>query len=206
MLKIAEKIFSKISLFYLGLLPSLATFFVLRDYEVGMPTVVAFILGTVVVGIYLVSTNLYTSLRLKDSLTVLLYPVGTLLLVALYQQDLDFYGLVIETYFLESTALIFCILSLAVVSDKPTPQQRWLSIGLMAAVLLFQVFFFWDYLLAEIDGDPLNALFYVFLVVSNAWLGMKVIEKDERINEDNPIFTALFVFVWAIVLFIGYSL
>ncbi|MEJ2751020.1 MAG: hypothetical protein P8183_24395, partial [Anaerolineae bacterium] len=142
----------RLHLIYLGLLPSLATFALLRVYGFAYPFVL-FIVGTAATAVYLAATYSYT--RLPQSLGANLFVLldGPLFALAGWGgQTGSPWGFAIEGFLVDGTAVWLAILGLSIVSTLPTPGQRAASIGIMVAVLGVTAVVFWPYLRDNLWG------------------------------------------------------
>lgn len=194
-----KKIVGRFHLIYLGLLPSLATFALLRQYGFAYPFVL-FIVGTAATAIYLAATYSYT--RLPHSLAANLFVLLDGPLFALLGwggragSPLAF---VIEGFLVDGTAVWLAIFGLSLASTLPTPGQRAASIGIMAAVLGMATAVFWPYLRDNIWGEwlPMSAIAFGIIEATVVWHQLLETGSPTRDNDDGSIlYIALLVLVW----------
>ncbi len=135
---------------YLGLLPALATFALLRQYGHPAPFWL-FLGGTVAVSVYLAAVAHYTPPPDSIAQGVLVLLDGPLWLLAAqltHTRPVLTLGFAVETFVLEGSAVWLAILWLALTSPWPTRSQRWASVGLMLIAVGIIGALAWPYLQA----------------------------------------------------------
>lgn len=133
-------------LVYLGLLPALATFYLLIRYGHPAPFLL-FLGGTAAVSIYLSVIYYYTPFptSLLLGLSILLDgPVWVLL--SLLSNRANPLGFAVEGFLVDGTAIWFSILVFATQSERPTRWQRNGSVLIMLAALAATATLVWPYL------------------------------------------------------------
>ena len=135
---------------YLGLLPALATFALLRQYGHPAPFWL-FLGGTVAVSVYLAAVAHYTPPPDSIAQGVLVLLDGPLWLLAVqltHTRPVLPLGFAVETFVLEGSVVWLAILWLALTSPWPTRGQRWASVGLMLIAVGVIGALTWPYLQA----------------------------------------------------------
>lgn len=206
---IAERIGQTVGhlhLIYLGLLPSLATFAVVRTYGYPMPFLL-FVVGVAAVGVYLAAVYNYTRLPQSKigNLTALLD--GPLFI--LVARRLSFampLGFAIEGYLVDGLAVWLGILWLALTSSLPTRNQRAASIAIMSAILAITVSLVWPYVRDVLWGTW----------ESLGWLSLGLVEAtavrtrllrsgptQRSVDDKGILYIALLTLAWVGAMFTG---
>jgi hypothetical protein len=193
------EVIGRFHLIYLGLLPSLATFALLRVYGFAYPFVL-FIVGTAVVSVYLAATYSYT--RLPQSLGANLFVLldgPFFALLGWGGQSASPLAFAIEGFLVDGTAVWLAILGLSIASTLPTPGQRAASIGIMVAGLGVVTAVFWPYLRDNLWGHWFQAGALVAGIgeAMFVWYRLLQAEATVRGNDDGSIlYIALLILVW----------
>lgn len=193
-------------LFYLGILPSLATFAVLWTYGHPNPFLV-FLGGIVAVSVYLAATYSYTQLpnQLLPALIMLLD--GPLFVLVSIRNDLNPLAFAIEGYLVDGTILWLSILVLAARSPLPSRGQRVGSILFMLVAIGATTSLFWPYIKAELWGQT-RAIWLILGLVQGAISQYGVVRKDEvvRSGDGSIRYIVGLLGMWLVSMIIGMSL
>lgn len=175
-------------LFYLGLLPALATFALLRQYGHPAPFWL-FLGGTVAVSVYLAVVAHYTSPPGSVIQGVLVLLDGPLWLLASHftaARPVLTLGFAVETFVLEGSAVWLAILWLAFTSPWPTRGQRWASAGLMLIAAGVIGALAWPYLQTAF-GVGLRGFWLLAGILQAVIVRVKVLARDPRNAHDGSI-------------------
>jgi hypothetical protein len=135
------RVINHIHLVYLGVLPALTTFFLVRRY--GHPAPFAlFIGGIVVTAVYLAASYSYTALPASVLASVWALVDGPLFALASRSWHTPAWAFIVEGFFIDAVALWLAILALCLVSPAPSPWQRGASffLALIALAALLSLF------------------------------------------------------------------
>ncbi|GIV95724.1 MAG: hypothetical protein KatS3mg057_0381 [Herpetosiphonaceae bacterium] len=185
-------------LIYLGLLPSLATFGVLRTY--GHPIPFLFFLGGVAaVGVYLAVTISYT--RLPRSLGIALFTAldgPVLSYISLPQQAAPPFAFSIQGFLIDGVAIWLSIAVLALWSGMPTPEQRVASLVLAVVAVAVLGSAFWPYLRQYVGGNPASVRWLVIGILESFIAYHRLLKADEVVNDSNrsTIYIVALIMIW----------
>lgn len=173
------RIIGRVHLFYLGLLPAIATFGLLYLYGHPVPFLM-FLGGTAAVGVYLAVTFNYTPLPRSFGwgLFVLLDGPAWTLFSLLTKRALPI-GFAVEALIVDGTAIWLSILMLALISPKPTRGQRIASVGFMLVALSATASLVWPYFRDALWGQWLSLIFLGAGIVEALLVRFKQLKKDE---------------------------
>ncbi|MBN1583270.1 MAG: hypothetical protein JXA89_21350, partial [Anaerolineae bacterium] len=175
-------------LLYLGLLPSLATFALLRTY--GYPArFVLFIAGVAAVGIYLAIVYSYT--RLPDSpganvrWTSIAWALldGPLFALIAWRDGDDLpLAFAINAFVVDGLAIWLAILWLSFVSPDPTRGQRIASIAIMVGVLAMTGSLFWPYARDVLWGQWMQLGTLATGVAESAFVRVRLLDRGSVVR------------------------
>jgi len=200
--------FSKLYLFYLGLLPALATFAVLWVY--GYPWLsVLFLVGVAGVGVYLATVMSYTPI--PSSLFWLLLALMDGPIFALLSLRNDFHPLAfaIEGFLIDGSAIWISILFLAIVSPLPTREQRIASIAIMLGILTLIGSLFWPYGQEYLWGNWERLFWLGAGIIQATWLNFSRFKRAEVLRRESDgaiLFLVGMLIIWLIAMIVGANL
>jgi hypothetical protein len=199
------RIIGKIYLFYLGMLPALATFATLWAYGYPWPFCL-FIGGVAGVGVYLATVMSYAPI--PNSLPWLLLALldGPIFVLISLRNNFHPLAFAIEGYLIDGTAIWLSTLILASISLLPTRGQRIASIAIMLAVLGLTTSFFWPYVQASLLGDWYRIFWLIAGIVQATWLSLSRFLRGEVLREESDgvtLFIVGFVMLWVIAMIVG---
>lgn len=194
----------KFYLFYLGILPVLATFAIVHANGLRWPMLI-FLGGTGAVGVYLAATYSYT--RLPDKVFPLLIMLldGPLFVILSLRDGLNPLAFAIEGYLLDGTAIWISILVLAFISPLPTRDQRFWSIVFMIIAVAVNMALFWPYL-QQFIGENWGHLIWLGVgFIEAAIASFMLVSKDAvaRSGDGSILYIGLLVMLWVVALFLG---
>jgi len=201
------RVVNRVHLIYLGVLPSLATFVLLRRYGYRWPFLL-FVGGVAMTGAYLTSVYHYTRLpsSVGGSLWVLLDgPLFALAAQGFQRFNLSF---VVEGFLIDGLALWLAILTLTLVSPLPTPGERAASLGIGLGVLGVILSLFWPYV-SGMWGDGFWLIWLVIGIVEGGIARYRLLKSGAavRLADDGSIlYIALLVMVWVVVMNVSIAL
>ncbi len=170
---------------YLGLLPALATFALLRQYGHPAPFWL-FLGGIVAVSVYLAAVAHYTPPpdSIGQGLLVLLDgPLWLLAAQLIPERPVLALGFAVETFVLEGSAVWLAILWLALTSPWPTRGQRWASVGLMLVAAGVIGALAWPYLQATY-GAGLRGFWLLAGILQAVIVRVKALRYGPRSTRD----------------------
>lgn len=193
---------------YLGLLPSLATFVLLRRYGYRWPFLL-FIGGVALIGVYL--AVIYYLTPLPDSVPRSLWvwldgPLFAVVAQGVGSIDLGFF---IKGFFIDALALWLAILLLALLSSRPTSGQRTGSLGISVGVLGVILSLFWPYVIETLWQDRLRMVWLLAGIIEGAMVRYRLLQTDESIQADEEggiLYIALLLLLWVGALSAGLML
>lgn len=196
---------NRLHLIYLGLLPSLATFIVLRThgYRWMFPL---FIGGVAMVGVLL--AEIFAHTRLPDSLPaslLVLLDGPVLALLATRGRGFGF-GFAIDSFLVEGLAVWLAIAVLAVVSDLPTPWQRNASVVIMLIAVGLSLSLFWPYLQITLEERWFKLVWLAIGVIEGTIVRFRLLQTEEIIPhaEDFRILAiTLLIMAWIAAMILG---
>ncbi len=194
-------------LIYLGLLPALATFGVLRLYGSRVPFWLIFLGGTVAVSVYLAVAVGYA--RGPSTWWRLLWVLADgpiFVLISLLQgENGRFLYFFVESFFVDGLAIFGAILVLAVLSPLPTRGQRAGSIFFMLLAVVFVVAVFGEYLAAQVWGHGLRLFWLMVGLVESAVVNYFLLKRDEATDPTNfsTLYIAGMVMLWVFLAMAG---
>jgi hypothetical protein len=194
-----ESLTGRLHLLYLGLLPSLATFAVVRTYGYPLPFLLFFV-GVGAVGIYLAAVYSYTRLSASPMANLLALLDGPLFVLVAQRMSLAHpLGFAVEGYLVDGLSVWLSILLLATISSRPTTAQRVASIIIISAILGVTASLAWPYVRDVLYGHW----------VSLGWLGLGLVEATlvqtrlfdsestvRPVDDGSILYIALLVMVW----------
>ncbi len=188
---------------YLGLLPALATFAVLRVYGHALPFLV-FLGGIVVVSVYLAVLVSYTR---SSSPAVALFTLLDGPVCALLAQlgGGNPYSFAIDSFLVDGIAVWLAIVWLAVTTSRPTKEQRiaTLFFALLAVGTVFSVF--WPYARASVWGHW-GKLCWLTIGIVEAVIAHHYLLKADEVVRDEGVsarYIVLWLFVWIAAMITG---
>ncbi len=194
----------KFYLFYLGILPILATFAIVLTNGLRLPMLV-FMGGVGAVGVYLAATYSYTRLPKKVLPLLVMLLDGPLFVMLSLRDGINPLAFAIEGYLIDGVAIWLSILVLAFISPLPTRGQRFWSIVFMLVAIGVNGLLFWPYLEPFFDN---NLGHFVWLLVG--WVEATVasfllVSKDDviRSGDESILYIGLLVMLWVVALFLG---
>ncbi len=125
---------NRIHLVYLGLMPSLATFALVKTHGHRAPALL-FFGGIVVTAVYLAASHSYTVLPSSIPASLWALVDGPLFALAARASSPSAWSFAIEGFLIDAVALWLAILALTLVSGAPSPWQRGASFGLALVAL-----------------------------------------------------------------------
>lgn len=196
----------RLHLIYLGLLPSLATYAIVRTYGYPMPFLL-FMVGVAAVGVYLATVYSYTGLPQSKIGNLMALLDGPLFI--LVARRLSFampLGFAVEGYLVDGLSVWLSILWLALTSPLPTREQRVASIAIMLAILGITLSLVWPYVRDILWGTW----------VSLGWLGVGLVEAtivhirlfgseatQRSVDDRGILYVALLTLAWVGAMFAG---
>jgi len=194
----------KFYLFYLGILPILATFAIVLANGLRWPMLI-FMGGTGAVGVYLAATYSYT--RLPDKVFPLLVMLldGPLFVTLLLRDGLNPLAFAIEGYLIDGSAIWVSILILAFISPLPTRGQRFWSIVFMIIAVGVNIVLFWPYLQLFVGEDWGHLIWLVVGFTEAVIASFVLVSKDDvvRSGDGSILYIGLLVMLWVVALFLG---
>ncbi len=193
---------------YLGLLPSLATFVLLRRYGYRWPFLL-FVGGVALTGVYLAVTYYLTPLpdSVPRSLWVWLDgPLFAVVAQGVGSIDLVFF---IEGFFIDALALWLAILLLALLSSRPTSGQRTRSLGISVGVLGVVFSLFWPYVTETLWRDRLRMVWLLVGIVEGVVARYLLLQTEKTVQTDEEkgiLYIALLLLLWVGALSAGLML
>ncbi len=199
-----HRIFERVHLVYLGLLPTLATFAVLITY--GHPAIfLVFLGGIVAVSVYLAMVVSYT--RPPGSLAVALFILldGPICAALAQLSGGNPYAFAIDSFLIDGVAIWLAIVWLAVTTSRSTEEQRIATVffALVAVVTVFSVF--WPYL-RESVWEEWKKLGWLVVGMVEAFIARHyLLEADEVVRDTgvSAAYIGILLFVWIAALIAG---
>lgn len=153
------RVIGDIYLGYLVLLPAIGTFVLLAVLKVPVVPLIFFLAGTAAVGLYLAVTVSYTPVS-KSAWKNLLRLIDTpsIIVVSALLGGLPVAQSIVEIVLIEVMAVVAGIFALSGVSDKPTKEQRRLSLIVVGLPLAALIALFWSYLSRFVAGDAIHTV------------------------------------------------
>ncbi|GAB4279371.1 MAG: hypothetical protein Kow0080_31630 [Candidatus Promineifilaceae bacterium] len=195
----------KIHLWYLGLIPSLATFMILAHYGSKAPMLL-FIGGAAAISVYLVVIFAYDPPVQSLNWGVVAIADGPLFALASAHSTLAPWGFAVHTFLVDGTAIWAAILLLAIVSPLPTKNQRLAAVGFMATAVAATVWLFWPYLQEHLWGQW-GSLFWITVGITEATaVRFPAFAKEEVSREGDPSLSYLLplLLIWLASFIIGH--
>lgn len=197
--------FARLYLFYLGILPALATFAILRSY--GYPWLFFLFVGGVAgVGVYLATVNSYTPIPQSLPWLLLALLDGPFFVLLSMRNNFHPMAFAINGYLIDGTAIWFSILLLAFVSDLPTKGQRVASIVIMLGILGLTTSFFWPYIHEYIWGNWIHVFWLVTGIIQASWLNFGRFQREQVLQPEGDggiLFIVGLLFIWLIAMIAG---
>ncbi len=201
----------RLNLWYLGLLPALATFVLLAQYGSRYAFFI-FLGGIAAVSVYLVVSYNYTAPPIRLGVALLTLLDGPLfVLLSLRSGGGSPWAFAIEGYLVDGTAVWIAILVLAMRSPLPERWQRVASVAFMLAAIVTTTALFWPYIEAFLWGNWGQVAWLALGIGEATAARYLVLEGGEISREGDPAFGYLLplIIFWVICLFagnIGYEL
>jgi hypothetical protein len=200
--------FSKFYLFYLGLLPALATFAVLWAY--GYPWLfVVFIVGVAGMGVYLAPVMSYTPIPSSLPWLLLALLDGPIFVLISLRNNLHPLAFAIEGFIIDGGAIWLSILFLAFVSPLPTRGQRIASIAIMLGILGLIGTLFWPYWQEYLWGNWERMFWLVAGITQATWLNFgrfQHVEIQRQESDGGILFIVGMLMIWLIAMIVGANL
>lgn len=199
-----HKLIDRIYLIYLGLLPVGATFAV--SYTYGREQIfLLFLGGIVLVSVYLAVIASYTPFPKNLWITVLSLIDGPLIALTAQRFGGDGFSWMIDSFLVDGLAIWLVITWLALSTNRPTAEQRWMTLGFGLIAMLSLGYLVWPHLATNIWGDWLR-IFWLLLGVVEA-LGVRyfLLERDKvlRDNDFSMGYILIFLIAWFVMLILG---
>ena len=197
-------ILQHIYLFYLGLLPAVATFAILAIYGHPAPFFV-FIGGVMEVGVYLAVVANYV--RVPQSvwgcLLVLLDGPGWVLMSLLRGGNPLAYP--IESFLVEGLVILAVILWLSLTTPLIKGRERIMPVVFMLFAILVALSLFWPYLHDEVLTDGWKVLLLSLGAIQAVGMHFYVLKRDvmARNPDDSIGFILILLILWIIAMFAG---
>lgn len=199
-----NKIVYKIYLYYLGILPAAATFFLMQRLEfpswIGMPI---FFIGTAIVAVHLSMAISYTKPTKKFWWLILVLIDGPILALIGNLNLLEISNIIIDIFLIETLAIWISIGILAGYSGRPAKGQQIASLILVFLSVggLLGFYYAAGYLIKP-------WYLYISLLIAIAetlWIKYKILDKDEIEVEatDTTLFIVGNLFLWLIAMVVG---
>lgn len=199
---------NRIHLIYLGLMPPLATFALVRTYGHRAP---ALLLsgGIVVTAVYLAASYSYTMLpgSIPASLWALLD--GPLFALTARASSPCAWSFVIEGFLIDAVALWLAILALTLVSDAPSPWQRGASFLLALIALGSLISLFFPYLVDTATSGGWSLCWIAVGVVETTFVLYRLLDAGKPVRLDDDVagvYIAVMVVIWVIAMSAGVAL
>jgi len=201
-------IVNRIHLVYLGLLPSLTTFFLVRRYGHGAPFAL-FIGGVIVTAVYLATS--YSYMVLPSSLLASLWTLvdGPLFALAGRSWQAPAWTFIVEGFFIDAAALWLAILALCLVSPAPSRGQRVASFSLALIALASLLSLLVPYATEIWDGRMLRLGWLLVGVVETTAMLYRLLDNDNLVRSDVDragLYVAVLTVVWVIAMSAGMAL
>jgi len=192
-------IVGRIHLIYLGLLPSVATYAVLRMYGYALPFLL-FLVGVAAVGVYLAATYSYAYLPKSLWMHLVVLLDGPLFaLVGWRARSTTPLAFAIDSYLIDGTAVWLAVLFLAMVSFKPTRGQRIASIAIMVLILGMVGSLFWPYVRSVLWGRWLALASLAAGLIEGTVIRVRTLDREAIARPESDfstLYIALLVMVW----------
>ncbi len=194
-------------LIYTGVLPAAATFAILLRFGTRAPLIVL-VGGLTGVSVYLAALYSYTQLPSHPLPLIILLLDGPLFALLSLRNNFSPFGLAIESYLIDGTAVWIAILLLALVSPLPTPGQRAGSVAFMLAALGVTSALFWPYIEAHILGDWQRTAFLLTGLVEATLTAFPRIRQDQvlRGGEESTRYLVALILLWSVAMIAGSAL
>jgi hypothetical protein len=196
-----------IHIIYLGLLPALATFVLLRRYGYPLPLLL-FLGGAVAVAVYIAVVNYYTPpppRSIAAGLFVLFDGPIWVAFSMLSKHSIPA-GAVVEGFIVEGTAIWLSILILA----AKFPRRRLAAIGYMLLSLAITASLVYPYFRDNLHGHPMSLSILGFGIVETFATRFSQLKRDEEgrdgrdIDPDKGVaFIIIMIVVWAAAMIAG---
>jgi hypothetical protein len=195
-----------IYIIYLGLLPALATFVLLRRYGYSLPLLL-FLGGTVAAAVYIAVVNYYTPppRSIAAGLFVLFDGPIWVAFSMLSKHSIPA-GAVIEGFIVEGTAIWLSIFVLA----AKFPRQRLAAIGYMLLSLAITASLVYPYFRDNLQGQAVSLSLLGFGIVETFAARFSQLKRDEEgrdgrdIDPDKGVaFIIIMIVVWAAAMIAG---
>jgi hypothetical protein len=192
-------------LIYLGILPPLATFWLLYTYGFPAPLLL-FIAGTVAVGTYLGATFYYTPQQNSLWMGIIVLIDGPAwALASLYSSSIVPVGFAIEGLIVDGAAIWLSILVLAMTSRLPTRSQRWGSVGYMLVALGATTWMVWPYLRAHLWGHWFSIAILCAGIAEASAIRFKQVKRDDAKRNSNAaaVYIVVLLLLWVAAVIAG---
>jgi hypothetical protein len=192
-------------LFYLGILPALATFAVLAVY--GTPSAgLLFLGGTVAVSVYLAVVISYT--RPVQSLGLALFVLldGPLwVLVSRSTESTKLLSFAIDGFLVDGVAIWLAIVWLALTTSRPTREQRIATVGLTLVAVGSILFTLRPYLQEQVLSQGLRLLGLLLGMIEAVIARQYLLEADEVVRDETTggAYIVVLLFLWIVALSAG---
>jgi len=201
-------VFARLYLFYLGLLPALATFAVLWAY--GYPLYFCLFMGGVAaVGVYLATVMSYTPIPQSLPWLLLALLDGPFFVLLSLRNNFHPLAFAIEGFIIDGGAIWVSILFLAFVSPLPTREQRIASIMIMLVIVGLMGSLFWPYWQEFLWGNWDRIFWLVVGIVQATWLNYGRFQRAEVIRQESDgsiLFVVGLLIIWLIAMIAGANL
>jgi len=199
---------NRIHLIYLGLLPSAATFVLLRRHGHPLPFLL-FVGGVATTGVYLVTVYSYTRLPHAGLASLWALLDGPLFALTARGWRGAFPSVFIESFLIDGLALWLAILTLTFLSSRPLPTQRIASAGIGCAVVALMFSLFWPHVLDVLWHRWARLAWIAGGIVEGALVRYRLLKAGlpVRLNDDEGIlFGALLVMAWVAAMSAGIAI
>ncbi len=201
-------IVNRIHLVYLGLLPSLTTFFLVRRYGHRAPFAL-FIGGIIVTAVYLAASYSYTMLPSSALASCWALVDGPLFALVGRSWQAPAWTFIVEGFFIDAVALWLAILALCLVSPAPSSWQRGASFCLALIALASLLSLFVPYTTDLWDGRLLRLGWLLVGVVETTALLYRLLDGGNPIRPDVDragLYVAVLTVAWVIAMSAGMAL
>ncbi|MFQ5401435.1 MAG: hypothetical protein ACE5E7_17775 [Anaerolineae bacterium] len=194
----------QINLWYLGLLPAVATFVLLAAYGSRFMFLIL-IGGAAAVGVYLAVVYNYSKPPQTVPISLLTLLDGPLFVLLSLRNGGSPWAFAIEGYLVDGTAVWIAILILAMRSPLPERWQRVASVAFMLAAIATTSSLFRPYIQTYLWGDWGRLLWLALGVVEATAVRYLVLERATLSRDGDGSFNYLLplLLIWVLFMFLG---
>lgn len=196
---------AEIHLIYLCLIPAAGTFAVIYGLKIPINPWAFLLIGTAVIGIYLaVTASYFTASKnaVKNLIGFLDAPVWTLLAAFTGGSMLT---LLVHDILIEAGGILLGIFLVAIVSRKPSRQERVTTLGVTGGLFTVIAFLVVVFANSSLESDPLKILLLCAGILQTALLQFRVIHED-KIRRDATMYIVIGIVAWVAALCVSYGL